>query len=163
MYTITAWNIQNVVLQAISMDLKRPSWKYVVCPGLYVQFNSFPKMCWRAAWCYSACGDSDSESPLILKLLLFLEMALCSGWCGLSMTDKTPFSLHPSATVVRQSSSNWSLRSSLSLVCSGVLRPSWGCSQHTTVYRKASAGSSVGAFCRCCKMPVFSGLDEFLC
>lgn len=61
-------------------------------------------MAWgKARSPYSACGDSDS--PLMLKLLLFLEMALCSGWCGLSMTDTTQFSLHPSATVVKQSSS----------------------------------------------------------
>lgn len=45
LYTITLWNIQNVVHQAISMDLKRPSWKFVVSPGLSVQFNAFFKMC----------------------------------------------------------------------------------------------------------------------
>lgn len=82
----------------------------------------------------------ESDSPLILKLLLFLEMALCSGWCGSSNTDRQnpvqpPSPCHSCQAV--QLNPNWSLRSSL--VCSGMLRPSWGGSQHTTAYRKKFA------------------------
>ena len=49
--------------------------------------------------------EQESDNNLSLKLLLCLEMALCCGWFGLSMIDRSHFRVCCSATDVRLSSS----------------------------------------------------------
>lgn len=63
------------------------------------------RMAWGRNDFFSLSVEQDNDSSLSLKLLLCLEMALCSGWCGLSMMDSSLFRVRLSAIDVRLSSS----------------------------------------------------------
>lgn len=141
-----SWNIQNVGHQAISMDLKRPSWKFVVSPGLYVQYNSFPEICWKAKW----LGGRHDLLILPVETVTVLSRRSCSSswrwrcvvmmWIVYDRQNPVQPPSHCHSCQAVQLNPNLSLHSSLA--CSGVLHSSWGGSQYSTAYMKEFAGSS---------------------